>query len=223
MTTFYLVRHADYEWMGRRIAGRTPALSLNESGRRQAVNLVRFLRDHAIDGIYSSPLERAVETALPLAHERRLPIVEWKEFNEIDYGSWTGRFLSELDGDEAWRRFHAFPLAGTIPQGESMRDAQARAIAGMLKIKDENFGKDIVVVSHAEIIRLIIAHWLAIPIEHVLRLEIEPASISVLECGEAHAKILKMNLTPNESNAEKWGDNDLARSHAFPSEVQTAS
>src|SRR5687767_15126552 len=107
MTTFLLVRHALCDPVGCLIAGRQPGVHLNDAGRLQAHRLAERLQPIALEGIYSSPLDRAVETADPIARAKGLPVQVAEGWNEIDFGEWTGRALVDLDPLPEWRRFNS--------------------------------------------------------------------------------------------------------------------
>jgi broad specificity phosphatase PhoE len=104
MTTFLLVRHAHVDAVGNSLAGRRDGVHLSEQGRREAAELARWLAGERIDRIYSSPLERARETAAELADGRTLRVEPTAQWTEFDFGEWTGRSFAELDGDPRWRR-----------------------------------------------------------------------------------------------------------------------
>src|SRR5215510_6216343 len=119
MTMFYLVRHGDTD-IKDRISGRMSGVHLNETGRRQAQRLADRFRAIAIDRLYSSPLERAVETAQPIAQSLNLTIQITEAVSEIDYGEWTGKSFDELSADRRWQSFNAFRSGVQIPAGENI-------------------------------------------------------------------------------------------------------
>jgi broad specificity phosphatase PhoE len=97
VTTFLLIRHALCDPIGRSIAGRRPGVHLNDTGVQQAQSLAERLSGLAVGGLYSSPLERALETARPIGARHGLQVETAAGLNEIDFGDWTGRNLNELD------------------------------------------------------------------------------------------------------------------------------
>src|SRR5687767_2098663 len=107
-TTFLLIRHGLHELGGDIIAGRTPGVHLSDAGRTQADGLCARLADVSIDAIYSSPMERTIETAQPLATRRGLTVEHSPELLEIDFGDWTGKSLHELRGSPGWREWNSF-------------------------------------------------------------------------------------------------------------------
>src|SRR5688572_33343777 len=106
VTTFLLIRHGSTDWVGKALAGRLPGVSLDAAGRNQAQELADRLDERGIAAIYSSPLERARETAMPLAKRLDLPIELREAFTEIDFGAWQGRKIADLDHDPHWKRFN---------------------------------------------------------------------------------------------------------------------
>src|SRR6059036_1326091 len=106
------------------ITGWLPGVHLNPSGVRQAGRLSERLAGAGIVAIYSSPLERAVETAQPLAGKLGLSVVQRRALGEIHFGDWTGRTLDQLDGDAEWRRFNSFRSSTQPPGGELMPEVQ---------------------------------------------------------------------------------------------------
>jgi probable phosphoglycerate mutase len=197
MTTFLLIRHALCDPVGRSIAGRLPGIHLNETGRRQAQRLAEWLRPVALDGIYSSPLERAVETASPIAHAHGKPVQTSEGWNEVDFGEWTGQQLAELDILPAWRKFNAFRSSSTIPGGENMARVLDRVLRELDRLRDLHPAPAarVAVVSHGDVLRSLIAHALGAPLDLFQRLEISPASISALEITEQGPRILWLNST----------------------------
>jgi broad specificity phosphatase PhoE len=195
MTTFFLIRHATNDFVGWSLAGRRPGVRLNAEGREQAVRLAGALAGETLAGVYCSPLERAVETARPLCDRHGLEPTLADDLLEIDYGDWTGSAVADLAEDPHWRRFNSFRSGTRAPNGEMMIEVQAR-IAGLLhRLADARPGKSLALVSHGDLIRAALLHYLGAPIDHVNRIEISPASISVVRVGPDGPLVLAMNRT----------------------------
>ncbi|MHB9030196.1 MAG: histidine phosphatase family protein [Candidatus Latescibacterota bacterium] len=194
MAHFYLVRHGLTDMVDRAIAGRTPDIHLNEQGRLQAEHLVKRFKGIPIDFICSSPLERALETAAPLAKERGLEVRICGGLNEIDFGDWTGWEAPRLNG-ERWEQFNAFRSGTRIPRGEMMLEVQSRMISELEKAAGELPEGSIVVVSHSDPIKSVVAHFAGIPLDLFLRLEISPASVSVVTVNRWGPWIARINDT----------------------------
>lgn len=185
MTTILLIRHGENNMVGKRLAGRLPEIHLNERGRRQAVEVARALFTAPIKAIYSSPLERAVETAEPLAKVMGLPVNIAPGLIELAYGDWQGRTLKELGRLKLWKTVQNKPSEMRFPNGESFIEVQNRAVAEIERIAAQHDEKDLIATfSHGDIIRLIVAHYLAVPLDEFQRLAASPASISVLHLSK---------------------------------------
>jgi broad specificity phosphatase PhoE len=185
MTTFYLIRHALCDAVGRRIAGRAAGHALNAAGRAQASELPDRLPVDRLDAIYSSPLERAIETALPLANRSQLPVTERDDLNEIDFGAWTGKSLRELDEMPQWRRWNNERSRARVPGGESMLEVQTRIVQALTEIRDEHPTSDCAVISHCDVIRAALVFYLGIALDDMLAFDLRPASVSVVRLTDA--------------------------------------
>lgn len=202
MIRILLIRHALTDWAGKRLSGRKPGVNLNESGRKQAIELVDRLSTWNISAICSSPLGRAVQTADPVAKALGLTVKLSDDFTEVDFGNWTDLSIEELRDDPLFRLFNSFRSGTRIPGGELMAEVQMRFVKGVLKL--HTFFRDgtVAVVSHADPIKSVIAYFAGIPLDLAWRIEISPASVSVIEIYDESARILLVNQTilPKEDN-----------------------
>jgi broad specificity phosphatase PhoE len=194
-TVFLLVRHALCDSVGVTIAGRRAAVPLNEAGRRQASALASRLADAACDALYSSPLERALQTASAIAERIGLEPVPHESFTEIDFGSWSGEPLAKLDERSEWRRFNRFRSWTAIPDGELVITAQARAVSGLVHLRSLHPGQRVIVVTHADVIRSLLAYTAGMGLDQLLRYECDPASVSVITVSQESARIVRVNDT----------------------------
>lgn len=195
MTTFFLIRHAHHPLVGKAIAGRQSGICLSGQGRREAEHLAERLTAVPIARIYSSPLERAQATAAAIARRLSLGVCTCEQFNEIDFGEWQGRAFDDLDDDPRWMRFNIFRSGNCPPGGESLLQVQARMTAALDDLR-ARFPNDVVaVVGHGDPIKALIAGFAGIPLDLMLRIEISPASISVVSIGEFGPNILCVNHT----------------------------
>jgi probable phosphomutase (TIGR03848 family) len=190
-----LVRHALTEATGRRLSGRTPGIHLSDEGRRQAAQLAERLAPLPLAAIYASPLERCLETAEPIATSRRLSIQQIPELAEVDYGRWTGRSMPQLIRTALWKKVQQTPSAVTFPQGEGLIDAQRRSVAALETIAARHPKAVVAVVSHADVIRLVLAHFAGLHIDLFQRLIVSPASVSAVALGDRIPRIIRMNDT----------------------------
>jgi broad specificity phosphatase PhoE len=194
MTTFHLVRHA--EKIGTDVlAGRAPGVHLSEAGRAQAERLVTLFEREPLSRILSSPLERARETAAPLARDKGLSVDVVEAFHEMDLGAWTGRTPAELAGDPHWERYHRFRRGTRAPGGECVLEVQARFVGGLLRWRDELPDASIAVFSHAEPIRAALLFFSGASLEDWSRFEVGLASVSTLELSADDARLTRLNVT----------------------------
>jgi probable phosphoglycerate mutase len=180
MTTLLLIRHGMTDAVGRRLTGQMPGVPLNELGRKQVRALSQRLATLPISAIYASPLERAMETAEAVAAPHKLEVVKRSALIESDFGDWSGRSLSELDSDPDWHRFNAQRSVTRIPGGEHMLEIQARMTGELLRIRDAHPAQVVAVVSHADPLRAALCGVTNMSIDLMLRIELSPASLSVL-------------------------------------------
>ncbi len=192
-TTFLLIRHGATSFLGNALSGRTPGVHLNEEGLTQAKELAERLANVEISHIYSSPLERATETAEPLAKSRNLPIEVNEHLSEIDFGTWAGKTLQELEPDPAWKRFNRFRSGTRAPDGESMLSVQYRITREMERLRQQHPGENVALFSHSDAIKAAVLFYLGIPMDFFLRLAINPASVSVLTLSEHGVHVLRLN------------------------------
>ena len=197
VTTFLLIRHALCEPVGKSIAGRTPGVHLNEAGRAQARALGVRLSGMPVVAVRSSPLERAVETAAPLASALGLAVVADDGLNEVDFGHWTGRTLAELDRLPGWRDFNERRSSTRIPGGESMAEVVSRSLATLEQMRrtPELTGRMVAVVSHGDVLRSLVAHCIGMDPNAIHRIEIAPASVSILSSEDENWRLLLLNST----------------------------
>lgn len=193
MTTFYLIRHAAHDLLGRAMAGRMPGVSLNPAGRDAAERLAEHLAAVPFAAVYSSPLDRARETAAPLAARQGLAVQIEPALDEIDFGDWTGRTLEALHGLERWRLFNSFRSGTPIPGGERMLEVQARIAAAMLRLRERHPGGTVALVGHGDVLKSALAFWLGVPLDLFQRIELAPASRSIVALSDHGPKILLIN------------------------------
>jgi probable phosphoglycerate mutase len=183
VTTFLLIRHAHWDGVGRILAGRTPGVGLSPEGAAEADRLAGALASLPVAAVYTSPLDRARETAGPIARRLGLEPREAPGLQELDFGRWTGKPLAELEADPDWGRFNRERGTARIPGGETMGEAVARARAALAEIAGCWEDRVVVAVSHGDIIRGVLADALGLALSRIFQLEVEPASVSVLVTG----------------------------------------
>ncbi len=180
MTTFLLLRHGTTDETGLILSGRRP-VHLNAQGRAQAERMPGRLAGAELVAVYSSPLERTMETAAPLARAVQQQVEPLPTMVEVDFGDWTGSAVESLKQQPAWRQFHQFRGGVPIPGGELMAAVAARSVGALAALERVHGDVTVAIVTHADVIRAALAHCLGMPLDLMLRLEVEPVSISVLE------------------------------------------
>jgi broad specificity phosphatase PhoE len=188
-----LIRHAAHVELGRTLSGRRRDIALSQDGLQQAEIVADLLAVEPIAAVYSSPRERAWYTARELADRLGHRVVAADGLDEVDFGDWTGRSFDALEGDPGWDEWNSARSIARPPGGESMEEAVARAVAEIAAIASEHRGQTVAAVSHCDIIRGLIAFYLGLPIDNLLRFDIDPASVSRLVIGEWGARVASMN------------------------------
>jgi probable phosphoglycerate mutase len=176
--------------------GRTPQVSLNPAGVDQAERLARYFALVPIQGVYASPLERARETAEALAKPHALSVSIEEALTDVEFGAWTGCTLDELRDTQEFRLFNTFRSGTAPPGGESIIDVQARMIGVLRRLAEAHGDGSIVIVGHADPLRAAIAYFVGMPVDLILRLELDPGSVSALELGHASVKLTSLNHAP---------------------------
>jgi len=210
MPVLLLIRHATNDFVKTgRLPGRTPNIHLNEEGRRQAEALACLLHEHPLDAIYSSPLERAIETAWRIAADRNLPVAICRDLADTDNGDYTGMEIKRLSEDEAtrdfWRVVIETPSQARFPNGEGLLEMQQRVVRALEALiaahpdrevqasgdpagsgaedKPKRRPQVLAIVAHADVIKAALAHYLGMPFDHFQRLSIAPASLTAVTIG----------------------------------------
>ncbi|HZF63158.1 MAG TPA: histidine phosphatase family protein [Chitinophagaceae bacterium] len=195
MTRFLLIRHATTDAVGKKLSGRKPGVLLNAAGAMEAQKLADGLAEGNITAIYSSPLERARETAAPLAMRLGLEVVLDEHFIELDFGEWTDAAFEDLSSDASFQRFNFFRSCSRIPGGESMVEAQMRMVNGLERLRRKHEHQTVAVISHSDVIKSAVAFYAGMHLDMLQRLEISPASVSVVELYDDTARIVALNYT----------------------------
>lgn len=181
MTRALLIRHAPTAETGHKLTGRLPGVGLGEAGREMARRTAAALAATKVDFVYSSPIERTWETAIEVAEPHRLEPQAEDGLLEVDYGSWSGRSLKSLYPLKAWRTVQETPSRMTFPGGESIPAVQARAVETCERIVVRHPRATVAMVTHGDVIRCLVAHFLGTPLDLFQRIVISPASVTVID------------------------------------------
>ena len=191
--TILLIRHAAHVELGRILSGRRRDVALSKDGLEQAEIVADLLAVEPIAAVYSSPRERAFYTARTIAEAHELPVAIADHLDEVDFGEWTGMAFSELEGDPGWTEWNEARATARPPGGESMAEAVERTAVALGALAHDHAGATIVCVSHCDIIRGAIAHCIGLPLDNMLRFDIDPASVSRIALGGWGARVMTVN------------------------------
>lgn len=180
-TLILLVRHGLTPTTGIKLPGRAAGLHLSDEGARQAEEAgKRIAALPAVAAVYTSPLERARETAMAIARARHLAVRVERGLLELDIGEFTGLSLKKAAKRPEWTTIQQSPSSFRFPGGESFLEMQARVTSTLVGLAERHRGATIVAVSHADSIKAAIAHALGTPLDLFQRINVSPASITAV-------------------------------------------
>jgi len=180
MARLLLIRHAPTPETGKKLTGRLQGVSLGEAGERMAQRTADRLADLKIKAVYSSPITRTTETAAIVAAPHRLEPIIAEGVQEVDFGDWQGRSLSDLQKLKLWTQVINTPSQARFPNGESFPEMQTRAVAACNAIAASHKKQTVAIVSHSDVIKAILAHYIGQPLDTFQRIIVSPASVSVV-------------------------------------------
>lgn len=195
MQIVLLIRHAQADVKPGRLTGWTPGVNLTEEGLRQAKALAGRLAPVPLGAVYSSPLERCVQTAEAIVDGRKLAIAVEPEVGEVKYGSWQGRNTKALVKTDIWRMVQLVPSQAVFPKGESLLELQRRSVDAVERIRRRHRRGVVAVVSHADTIKAIAAHYLGLHLDLFQRLVIANASVTAFAFGQGFPRLLRLSDT----------------------------
>jgi len=195
MPIVLMVRHGENDFMVKQLlAGRLPEVHLNQAGQLQAEKIAELLQHLPIKAIYASPLERTRETAEPLAKALNLQVIPRPDLLEVDYGEWQGHAFDWLSQQTEWKVLHKTPTQVRFPGGETLVEAKDRVSREISSLCGMHDSKDMFACfTHADLVRMVVVHYLEMPLDYYNRLYIGPASITALEVNEESARLISMN------------------------------
>jgi broad specificity phosphatase PhoE len=194
----FLIRHGHSEAVGQWLAGRRDGVHLSAAGLREADALCAAFRWLPLTAVYSSPLERAVRTAQPLADDRGLRVRIRERMTDIDFGDWTGKTLDELSGDAEWMRFNRDRCSAAAPGGESLAAVQRRFVEDLRELASDHGSESIAVITHAEPIRCAIAAFTAASLDEVCGIEICTAHVTPVGLNNTCRTVLAINVPADD-------------------------
>lgn len=193
MSTVFLVRHAVTAQTSTKLVGRTAGVHLSDRGVEQAEVVAERLTTAKLTALYSSPLERALETAQVIGRRVGLEAQARDGLNEIEYGSYTNRSFATLRRTKLWSRLERWPSAVRFPGGENLREAQARSVDEIESLCVRHPKEFICCVTHADVVRLAVAHYLGLHIDLFQRIVVAPASLSVISLNGDVPRVVTLN------------------------------
>lgn len=198
MTALFLIRHGENDYLKKQIGySRLPDVHLNAHGRQQANALAQALSGAPVAGVYSSPLDRAMETAQPIAEAVGLPVRLDDRLLDTDIGEWTGKSWKAMQRTAAWKIVQQSPSRFRFPGGESFLEGQMRIVAALEDIIARHQPDDLLaVVGHADPIKLAVAHYLGLPLDHFQRLACDTGSVTLLWVEPERARLVWLNHRP---------------------------
>lgn len=201
MPTFLLIRHGETDYNKKmHIAGRMSDVHINEQGQQQAQLLADKLAPVPIKAIYSSPLERTMETAAPLAAALKLEVVPMPGLLETNCGEWQGQSVKKLRRLKAWRSLQEQPSQFHFPGGESIVECQNRMVRVIESLREKHTQQEMVACfSHGDPLKQVVAYYLGLPLDHFQRLSIDLASITVIQITENNSRLITLNYSLNLS------------------------
>lgn len=195
-TLVLFVRHGQTPTTGASLPGRAPGLHLAEKGIAQAeAAAARIAELPAVAAVYASPMERTRETAAPIARARKLRVRQAKGLIECEFGDWTGRKLAQLRKLDAWRTVQRYPSGFRFPGGESFAEMQSRALAATHDLVAAHPGDTIVAVSHADVIKAVVAAATGTHLDLFQRIVVSPCSITAILYTPDGPLVLTVNST----------------------------
>jgi probable phosphoglycerate mutase len=203
VTVFYLVRHGVTAHTGHKLSGWMPGIHLTDEGRGQAEAAAEMLASVPFKAIYASPIDRTMETAAPIARLHGLEIVQSPDLGEVEYGKWSNRTFKTLVRTKLWEKVQRYPSGVRFPEGETLREVQTRAVEEVEKIAARHRKQVVCCVSHADVIRLLAAHYLGVHIDLFQRLMVAPASVSVIALNDGRPLVVSLNSTPTNPAKDK--------------------
>lgn len=198
-TLVLFVRHGQTPTTGASLPGRAPGLHLSKKGEAQAeAAAVRIGVLENVAAVYTSPMERTRETAAPIARVRKLRVRGEKGLIECDFGDWTGRKLGQLRKLDSWRTVQRYPSGFRFPRGESFAGMQSRAVDAVRDLVGRHPGETIVAVSHADVIKAVVAAATGTHLDLFQRIVVSPCSITAILYTPEGPVVLTINSTGDD-------------------------
>lgn len=198
-TLVFMVRHGQTPTTGSVLPGRAKGLHLSDTGLAQAARVAQRLGAlERVKAVYASPMERTRETAAPIAKACGVRVRNHAGLIECDFGSWTGRKLSELSKLGAWRTVQRYPSGFRFPKGESFMEMQTRMVGAVADLVARHPGEAVVAVSHADTIKAAVAHAMGTHLDLFQRIVVSPCSVTAILYTPEGPVVLTVNSTGDD-------------------------
>lgn len=211
MISVLLIRHAECDLLGKKLAGRMQGVNLNERGREQAARIALWISRDLLGGrrdllkaVVCSPLDRAEETARPIAEITGAELRVSQGLNEIEFGDWTGKSFDEIRGLPGWEDFNQARSCNRAPRGEFMVEVQSRAVLEINALCSEFRDGAVALVSHGDVLRSLIAYYLGMPLDLIQRFELGPGSVSIMKMSARGPLLTCLNMIPHKQPLTQW-------------------
>lgn len=192
----FLMRHGETDWNDeKRVMGQRP-VPLSEHGREQVKLLASALKGEGIITIYTSAVARAKETASILAWEWMAEVIEEPRLNESPFEKWVGKTHEDLRHDPDFKLYHTAPTRSRFSADEGMADIQRRALAAVARIVDDAKAEKVALVSHRDVIKPILVHYLGIDLDAMHGLSVSTASATLLDLRGGRVRFRYVNFAP---------------------------
>ncbi len=191
-----MVRHGKTPSTGKLLPGRAKGLHLSETGKQEALVVAeRLSKIKKVAAIYASPLERARETAAPIAKALKQKVIINKGLLECDFGDWTGEELAKLMKLPEWSNVQRAPSTFRFPKGESFTEMQTRMVSTLDDLRKKHSGGVVICVSHADPIKAAVAHAMGTHIDLFQRIVISTCSVTAVSYSSFGPVVLTVNST----------------------------
>lgn len=191
--TLFLVRHGSHDRLGRILCGRMEGVVLSPHGEAEAQAAAHRLGRRSLAAVYSSPLQRTLQTAAPLAEARGVPVETDDDLCEVDVGDWTGLSFQDLAGRPEWRLWNEARSTTRPPRGETIGEVAARAARFIDRARARHPQGEVAAVTHSDVIKAALCQLLGLSFDRHDRLEVSPGSITTVIVGDWGAKLHQMN------------------------------
>ena len=191
-----MVRHGKTPSTGKLLPGRAKGLHLSDTGKQEALVVAeRLSKIKKVAAIYASPLERARETAAPIAKALKQKVIINKGLLECDFGDWTGEELAKLMKLPEWSNVQRAPSTFRFPKGESFTEMQTRMVSTLDDLRKKHRGGVVICVSHADPIKAAVAHAMGTHIDLFQRIVISTCSVTAVSYSSFGPVVLTVNST----------------------------